>query len=41
MHSFMVAAIFVAMVLGPCVVAMFTGIDRADEPAQSHTTETP
>jgi hypothetical protein len=31
MHSFFVATVFVAMVLSPCVVAMFTGIDSADE----------
>jgi len=41
MHSFLVAAIFVAMVLGPCVVAMFTGVDHADETPQSRTSETP
>jgi hypothetical protein len=40
MHSFLVAAIFVAMVLGPCVVALFTGIDHADENPQPHSTET-
>jgi len=27
MHSFLVAALFVGMVLAPCVVAMFTGIE--------------
>jgi len=27
MHSFMVGAIFVGMVLAPCVIAMFTGIE--------------
>jgi len=27
MHSVLVAALFVGMVLAPCVVAMFTGID--------------
>jgi len=31
MHSFMVATVFVAMVLAPCVVAMFTGIDNSEE----------
>jgi hypothetical protein len=41
MHSFMVGAVFVAMVLGPCVVAMLTGIDRTDETPHPHTTETP
>jgi hypothetical protein len=41
MHNFMVAAIFVAMVLAPCVVAMLTGIDSADEAPQPHTTEAP
>jgi hypothetical protein len=35
MHSFLVAAVFVAMVLSPCVVAMFTGIDHVDETPQS------
>jgi len=27
MHSFLVAALFVGMVLAPCVVAMFSGIE--------------
>jgi len=27
MHSILVAAIFVGMVLAPCVAAMFTGIN--------------
>jgi hypothetical protein len=27
MHSLMIAAVFVGMVLAPCVVAMFTGIN--------------
>lgn len=31
MHSFLVGAVFVAMVLAPCVVAMFTGIDNSEE----------
>jgi hypothetical protein len=31
MHSFLVAAIFIAMVLSPCVVALFTDIDHSDE----------
>jgi hypothetical protein len=31
MHSFLVAAVFVAMVLAPCVVAVFTGIDSSGE----------
>jgi hypothetical protein len=31
MHSFIVAAIFVGMVLAPCVVAMFTGVDSTEE----------
>jgi hypothetical protein len=27
MHSFLVAAIFIGMVLAPCVMAMFSGIE--------------
>jgi hypothetical protein len=27
MHSLMIVALFVGMVLAPCVVAMFTGIE--------------
>jgi len=27
MHSLLVAALFVGMVIAPCVVAMFTGIE--------------
>jgi hypothetical protein len=27
MHSLMIVALFVGMVIAPCVVAMFTGID--------------
>jgi len=27
MHSFLVAALSIGMVLAPCVVAMFTGIE--------------
>jgi hypothetical protein len=33
MHSFFVAAVFVAMVLAPCIVALFTGIDGSEEPS--------
>jgi hypothetical protein len=41
MHSFLVATLFVAMVLAPCIAAMLTGIDRPDETPQPHTTEAP
>jgi hypothetical protein len=31
MHSFLVATTFIAMVLAPCIVAMFTGLDNREE----------
>jgi hypothetical protein len=31
MHSLFVGLVFVAIVLAPCVVAMFTGIDSPEE----------
>jgi hypothetical protein len=31
MHSFLVASLFIAMVLAPCVVALFTGLDHPEE----------
>jgi hypothetical protein len=31
MHSLLVAAVFVAMVFAPCVVALLTGIDGSNE----------
>jgi hypothetical protein len=30
MHSFLVGAVFVAMVLAPCVVAMLTGVESSE-----------
>ena len=31
MHSFLVGALFVAMVLAPCAIAMATGVDKKEE----------
>jgi hypothetical protein len=31
MHSFLVGAIFVAMVLAPCILAMLTGVDSSEK----------
>jgi hypothetical protein len=28
MHSFLVGAVYVAIVITPCVVALFTGVDH-------------
>jgi hypothetical protein len=39
MHSFLVGAVYVAIVLAPCVVALFTGIDTTDDPAESNVYE--
>ena len=30
MHSFLVGALYVAMVITPCVIALFTAADHAD-----------
>jgi hypothetical protein len=30
MHSFVVGAIFVVMVLAPCIAAMLTGVDKSE-----------
>jgi PBP1b-binding outer membrane lipoprotein LpoB len=35
MHSFLVGALFVAMVLAPCVIAMATGVDKKEEAQDS------
>lgn len=35
MHSFLAGAIFVAMVLAPCVIAMLTGVENAEEPSET------
>ena len=31
MHNFLVAMTFIAIVLSPCVVAMFTGVENSPE----------
>jgi hypothetical protein len=31
MHGFLAGALFVAMVLAPCAIAMATGVDRKEE----------
>jgi hypothetical protein len=31
MHSFLVAMVFVSMVLAPCILALFTGIDSSED----------
>jgi PBP1b-binding outer membrane lipoprotein LpoB len=35
MHSFLVGAIFVAMVLAPCAIAMATGVENKEEAQDS------
>ena len=34
MHDFLVGAVFVAMVLAPCVVAKFSGVDDPDNASE-------
>jgi hypothetical protein len=31
MHSFLVGAVFVAMVLAPCVIALLTGVGNSED----------
>ncbi len=39
MHSILVGAVFVALVLGPCIIAMFTGADDPDAASESNVIE--
>jgi hypothetical protein len=34
MHSFLVGAIFVAMVLAPCIAAMLTGVAKSESQSE-------
>ena len=31
MHSFLVGALYVILVITPCVIALFTGVNKTDE----------
>jgi hypothetical protein len=35
MHDFLVGALYVAMVIAPCVIALFSGVDRGDDCSES------
>jgi hypothetical protein len=35
MHSFLVGAVYVLMVLTPCVIALLSGMDSADTSSES------
>jgi hypothetical protein len=35
MHSFLVGALYVGMVITPCVIALFSGVDRGDDSSES------
>ena len=39
MHNILVAAVFVAMVLAPCVLAMFSGMFSREEAQDSNVFE--
>jgi len=39
MHSILVGAVFVAMVLAPCVIAMFSGVDESDAASEANVLE--
>jgi hypothetical protein len=34
-HTLLIGAVYVAMVLTPCVIALFAGIDSSEEPQDS------
>jgi len=38
MHSFLVGAVYVAIVITPCVVALFTGADRTQKSQDQNLT---
>lgn len=35
MHSFLVGALYVAIVLTPCVIALFSDVDREDDSSET------
>ncbi len=39
LHSILVATVFVAMVLTPCVIAMFSGVDETDNSTEANALE--
>jgi hypothetical protein len=39
MHSFLVCAVYVAMVITPCAIATFTTMGQADDSSESNVLE--